>query len=224
MKAITVRQPWAWAIMHGGKAARLIAFCLREGRIGTCPVSESQDTPSTLRRASADGSRTKSRNAPFALTTLPISLIAALPMSSHARTAGWSGRRGKCLDPSRASVNPARPLGPEHGPKRTPTNGSVTAADRGSSRSTASPRKSTTSGWPLKGTCARYVGIRRPTLAGTGCMLTTVTTQGASEEFFAGRATRASVALATVSSGFALRSTTWSPLSPEMIGGAPCAS
>lgn len=224
MRILTVRQPWAWAIIHAGKTARLSVFSFCAERIGTCPVNESQDTPSTERPASAAGRLTSARSE-ASERHMPITLPRlARRTSSPAETADSNAPRAKCLGRSQASAKRVRPLGPARGPRRTLTSGNATVVGHGSSRSTASPQRSTTSAWPLRVASARSAASLPLTLAAIECTLTIATTPAASVGFSAGHATRASVDSATASSGCAPRSTTCSRRSATLIGGALCAS
>ena len=220
-RILTVRQPWAWAIIHGGKWATEMSEA--DERIGTCPVNESQDTRSADRHASAAGRPTSARSAELAPPMPRISPKLAARTSSCAATAAESGRRARCLARSRASANLARLLAPARGLKRTRTSGSATAAVLGSSRSTASRPRSTTSACALRVVSARSASSLPRTLADIGCTSTTTMTLAESAASSAGRAIRASAASATVSSGSEPRSTTCSR-SAALIGGAPCAS
>ena len=221
LRVLTVRQPWAWAIIHGGKWAT--ATSEADGRIGTCPVDEFQDTRSAERLASAGGRPTSTRSEESAQHTQSTSPRRAACTSCPAATADESAPRARCLARSRASARRARPRALAHGQRRTRTSGSAIAAGRGSSRSTASRPRSTTSAWLRRAVSARSADSLRPILAGIGCMSTTATTRAVCAASCAGRATRASVASATASSGYAPRSVTWSR-SAALIGGASCAS
>ncbi len=219
IRVLTVRQPWAWAIIHGGKAARLIAFALSAGRIGTCPVNESQDTPSAERHASAHGRPTSERSAASARptpTTLP---KLAQRMSSSAETADTSAPRARCLARSRASASRARLLEHVPGLRRTRTSGSDTAASPTSSGPTASHPSSTTTCSPRRAACAQSA-VRPPKIrAAIACTSITAMTQAGCAASSAAAATAAWATSATTSPALNRRSAT-SRRRSTAIGGA----
>jgi hypothetical protein len=212
MKALTVQQPWAWAIMHGGKR-----LSDPSSRTGSCPASEYLDTHSARPRAYADGLLQLRPNVNDARITPSISPALVPIMVSSAETVSRIGRRAKCHGLSRRSVSSVRQPGHARGPRRILTNGSGTAESLGSSRNTASLQRSTTPSWRVKAVTVRSAGNLRATLAGTRCTWTTTTRRGRFEAFSAVPAIEASAISATISSGCAQRSGTSNSTS---VGGA----
>ena len=219
LRVLTVRQPWAWAIVHGGKA-RLPLILRARGRIGSWPVAESQGTRSVRLHASAGGARRTAQSAPSALPTLSTSPWFALRTFAPVATAGCSAPRARCLARSRASARGAQRHARGHGPRLTLTNGSAIDAGRGSSRSTASRPSGTTSCWRRKAASARSASSLRLILAGIECTLTTATTRAGFAAFSAARATKVSVGSETAWIDCRPPSSTCNRRSAALIGGA----